>query len=152
MKIEGNPMAVWLSWGIASLRCAAWAPVLVFSIHVVAILSLDIYSRFPDFDIPMHFIGGVAIAHFIGMSYRTAASMKLLGEPSVVVFPPMILGLTSLAAVVWEFAEFITDQQFGTHTQPGLADTLLDLLMGLCGGAVWIVGNHLIASRILRKE
>lgn len=145
-------MTVWLRWGITSLRRAAWAPVLVFSIHVVAILSLDIYRRFPDFDIPMHFFGGVAIAHFLGMSYRTADRMRLLGEPSAVVFLPMILGLTALAAVVWEFAEFIADQKFGMHTQPGLADTLLDLLMGLVGGAVWITGNHLCSTGLHRKD
>ncbi len=145
-------MAVWLSWGITSLRRAAWAPVLVFSIHLVALLGFDIYQHFPDFDIPMHFIGGVAIAYFIGLSYRAAAELKLLGEPSAVVFPPMILGLTSLAAVVWEFAEFIADQQFGTHSQPSLADTLLDLLMGLLGGAIWIFGAHLCSKRIRRGD
>lgn len=145
-------MSVWLIWGITSLRRAAWAPVLVFSIHIVALWAFDLYRHFPDFDIPMHFIGGVAIAHFFGMSYRTAASLKLLGEPSTAVFPPMILGLTSLAAVVWEFAEFIADRQFGTHSQPGLADTLLDLLMGLLGGAVWIVGNHLCSSGVFHKN
>ncbi|MBC7816291.1 MAG: hypothetical protein IAG10_05305 [Planctomycetaceae bacterium] len=145
-------MAVWLSWGITSLRRAAWAPVLVFSIHIVAILSLDIYRLYPEFDIPMHFFGGVAIAHFFGMSYRNAARLRLLGEPSAVVFPPMILGLTSLAAVVWEFAEFIADQKFGMHTQPGLADTLLDLLMGLLGGAIWIAGNHLCSANIRRQD
>ncbi len=145
-------MAVWLSWVITSLRRAAWAPVLVFSIHLVALLGFDLYRHFPDFDIPMHFIGGVAIAHFVGMSYRTAARMKLLGEPSAVMFPPMILGLTSLAAVVWEFAEFIADRQFGTLSQPSLADTLLDLLMGLFGGAVWMAGNHLCSAGIGRKD
>ena len=134
------------------MRRAAWAPVLVFSIHLVALWGFDIYRHFPEFDIPMHFAGGVAIAHFFGMSYRTAAQRRLLGEPSAVMFPPMILGLTSLAAVVWEFAEFIADRQFGTHSQPSLADTLLDLLLGLLGGAVWIVGNHLCSAGVLRKN
>ena len=143
MKISGSSAAIWLAWAIASLRRAAWAPVLVFTIHVVAILSLDIYSRFPEFDIPMHFVGGVAIAYFFGQCYCMAARFELLGQPSAVVFPPMILGLTSLAAVVWEFAEFVADRQLGMHTQPNLADTLLDVLMGLLGGGAWIAWNHL---------
>jgi hypothetical protein len=63
----------------------------------------------------------------------------------------MILGLTSLAAVVWEFAEFVADQKFGAHTQPGLEDTLLDLFLGLLGGAVWITANHL-RSLAIRRE
>jgi hypothetical protein len=135
-------MAVWFAWAIVSLRRAAWAPVLVFVIHLVAILGFDIYSRFPEFDIPMHFVGGVAIAYFFGRSYRTAAERDLLGQPATVVFAPMILGLTCLAAVIWEFAEFVVDQRFGIRSQPGLADTMLDLLMGLLGGAIWIAWNR----------
>lgn len=131
-------MTVWLAWALTSMRRAAWAPVLVFAIHVAAILGFDIYNLLPEFDIPMHFAGGVAIAYFFGVCYREAAHLGLLGQPSATVFPPMILGLTSLAAVVWEFAEFVADHQFGMHTQPGLADTLLDLFMGLLGGLVLI--------------
>ncbi len=135
-------MAVWWSCAIVALRRAAWAPVLVFVSHIAVILSLDIYNLFPDFDVFMHFVGGVVIAYFFGGCYRTASQFGLLGQPSVAVFPPMILGLTSLAAVVWEFAEFVADHQFGLHTQPGLADTLFDLLMGLLGGSVWVVLNR----------
>ena len=132
---------VW-KWGIASLRATAWAPTAVFGFHVFAMLVLNAYSWWPDFDIPMHFAGGVAIAYFFGGCYRTASQFGLLGQPSAAVFPPMILGLTSLAAVVWEFAEFVADRQFGLHTQPGLEDTLFDLLMGLLGGSVWVVLNR----------
>ncbi|TXT37055.1 MAG: hypothetical protein FD138_788 [Planctomycetota bacterium] len=135
-------MATWLTWAIDSLRRAAWAPILVFTIQLVAILVFDIYARFPDFDIPMHVVGGVAIAYFFGACYRTAAQRELLGQPSAVVFPPMILGLTCLAAVVWEFAEFAVEQWFGIITQPSLADTLLDLLLGLLGGVIWIAWNR----------
>ncbi len=63
----------------------------------------------------------------------------------------MILGLTCLAAVVWEFTEFLVEQWFGIHTQPSLADTLLDLLMGLLGGAVWIVGDYLFSASNRRE-
>lgn len=135
-------MAVWLTWAMDSLRRAAWAPIFVFALHVVAIVVFDIYRRFPEFDIPMHFAGGVAIAYFFGTCYRSADKLGLLGQPSVVVFPPMILGQTCLAAVVWEFAEFLVDKQFGVVTQPSLADTLLDLMMGLLGAVVWVAGNR----------
>ncbi len=131
-------MAVWLAWAMTSLRRAAWAPISVLAIHAVAVQCFDIYSRFPDFDMPMHFIGGVAIAHFFVVCYRSASERELLGHQATVMFPPMILGLTCLAAVVWEFVEFAADQQFGIHSQPSLADTMLDLLLGLLGGAVLI--------------
>lgn len=135
-------MAVWIAWVVTSLRRAAWAPILVFALHILAILVLDIYSRYPDFDVPMHFVGGAAIAYFFGACYRSADKLELLGRPSEIVFPPLILGLTSLAAVMWEFAEFVAERQFGIRTQPGLADTLLDLLMGLLGGIAWIAWSH----------
>lgn len=135
-------MVVWLTWASNSLRQGGWAPIVVFSVHIAAILGWDIYNRIPDFDVPMHFAGGVAIAYFFSVCYRVAVKLGLLGQPSVVVYPPMILGLTSLAAVAWEFAEFVADHQFGLRTQPSLSDTLLDILMGLLGGVAWIVGTR----------
>lgn len=131
-----------LSWLIASLRAVAWAPIAVFSFHVFAMLVLNIYAWLPDFDIPMHFVGGVAIAYFFGGCYRTALAFEFLGQPSKVVYAVVVIGMTALAAVVWEFAEFIADRTLGMHTQPGLADTLLDLLMGLLGGIVFLALHY----------
>lgn len=134
--------STWWAWVVLSLRQAAWAPILVFVIHVTAIFCFDLYSLLPEFDIPMHVVGGIAIAYFWTACLRAAARLELHGAPSPLVFPPLVLGLTSLAAVVWEFAEFVADRQFGWQTQSGLPDTLLDLLMGLLGGAVWIGWSH----------
>lgn len=133
---------VWLAWLIRSLRRAGWAPLAVFVFHVVVMLCFDLYGRLPEFDIPMHFLGGLVIAYFFTGCYRSALELELLGQPSAVLFPVLILSLTSLAAVVWEFAEFVADQQLGLHTQPSLADTMLDLLLGLLGGAVWIISDR----------
>ncbi|MCX7420893.1 MAG: hypothetical protein NT013_15320 [Planctomycetia bacterium] len=131
-----------LSWFVASLQATAWAPIVVFCFHLFAMLVLDIYARVPDFDIPMHFVGGVAIAYFFGGCYRTALAFEFLGQPGKAVYAVVVLGMTALAAVVWEFAEFIADQTLGTYTQPGLPDTLLDLLMGLLGGIVFLVLHY----------
>ena len=125
-------------WMIASLRSVGWAPLSVFTFHVIAVVGWDIYSRFPDFDIPMHFLGGVAITYFLGGCYRTARQFELLGNPEKVLYPVTVFGLTCVAAVVWEFAEFLMDRRFGTHSQPSLDDTLLDLLMGMSGGIVFL--------------
>ena len=131
-----------LSWLIASLRATAWAPIAVFGFHLFAMLVLNVYAKVPDFDIPMHFVGGVAIAYFFGGSYRTALNHDLIGQPAKVVYAVIVLGMTALAAVVWEFAEFLADQTLGTHTQPSLPDTLLDLLMGLLGGIVFLASHY----------
>lgn len=137
-----HTLAKALSWFISSLRAAAWAPIGVFSFHVLAILGFKIYARIPNFDIPMHFAGGVAIAYFFGGCYRTALMFDLLGQPAKVVYAVVVLGMTAFAAVVWEFAEFIADQALGTHTQPDLPDTLLDLLMGLLGGIAFLASHY----------
>ncbi len=127
-----------IRWMFTSLREVGWAPSAVFTFHIIAVVVWDIYSRIPDFDIPMHFAGGVAIAYFFGGCYRTARQFDLLGTPSKAVYPVTILGQTCVAAVLWEFAEFLMDRRFGTHSQPSLEDTLLDLFMGMLGGIVFL--------------
>jgi len=49
---------------IAAPLRGAWAPVLVFGLHVFISPALNAYLLFPPLDIPMHFFGGVAIAYF----------------------------------------------------------------------------------------
>ena len=138
---------VLIRWAVTTLRRGAWAPVLVFSIHVIGAAVFHVYRRIPDFDVPMHFFGGVAIAYFFGAAYRAGLESKLLGEPSRVVFPLVVIGWTCLAAVIWEFSEFISDATWKTHTQPSLDDTMLDLLMGLLGG-----GAYLLCSMCRQKS
>lgn len=45
-----------------------------------------------------------------------------------------------VAAVIWEFAEFVSDRYFGTGAQVSVADTMGDLLMGMLGAGVVMVG------------
>ena len=144
--IEGLARVL-IRWGLTTLRRAAWAPVLVFSIHVIGAAVFHVYRRIPNFDIPMHFFGGVAIAYFFGAAYRAGLESKLLGEPSRVLFPLVVSGWTCLAAVIWEFAEFVSDATWKTHSQPGLDDTLLDLLMGLLGGGAYLLCWRLMIHR-----
>jgi hypothetical protein len=48
----------------------------------------------------------------------------------------VLVSITALIAVSWEFLEFIADNYIyhEVHFQPSLTDTLKDLLMGICGG------------------
>ena len=136
--MPNSTVNILIRWAIASLRSVGWAPSSVFAFHVFAVVVWNIYSQIPDFDIPMHFLGGVAITYFFGGCYRTARQFDLLGSPAQVLYPVTVLGLTCTAAVFWEFAEFLMDRRFGTHSQPSLDDTLLDLLMGMSGGIVFL--------------
>lgn len=122
-----------LPWLHTTLRRAAWAPILVFGLHAVS-SALGLYGVWPPLDIPMHFLGGMAITYFFGRAYRTAEELDLLGRPAVVLGLVTVLALTCSSTVFWEFAEFLSDRYAGTHAQKGLADTLGDMLVGILGG------------------
>jgi hypothetical protein len=122
-------------WLLLTLRRAAWAPILVFCVHEAS-ARLGLYGAWPPLDIPMHFLGGIAIAFFFGQAYRAAEEMGLLGRPAAIVFAVMVFALTCSSTVFWEFAEFLSDRYLGSHMQGGLEDTLGDMLVGIVGGVV----------------
>jgi hypothetical protein len=107
---------------------------LVFGVHVLAIRVLDAYSRFPSFDIPMHFLGGIAIAYFFHRSASSASSCGLIGPFEPISHMVLVFALTCTATVFWEFAEYVSDRFLGTNAQLGLGDTLLDMFLGIVGG------------------
>ncbi len=129
-------------WGGAlaeTLRRAGWAPCLVFAAHLLAVGVFAGYERFPPLDVPMHLLGGAAIAFFFGTGYRAARSRGLLGQPAAGLCFVLVFALAASAAVFWEFAELLSDRFFGTRTQLGLEDTLLDMLLGCIGSVVYLM-------------
>ena len=116
-----------------------WAPLLVFSIHVVASRGLNAYVRFPGTDIPMHFAGGVAIAFFISGCFRALPRDTDRRSRVVVLEGVLVASLASTAAVVWEFAEFSSDRLVGTNIQVSLNNTMQDLALGMLGALVMVI-------------
>ena len=122
-----------VTWGIDTLREAAWAPLSVLGVYGLG-LTFHVFKLFPALDMPVHFLGGFMITYF----YRAALrhSQKLVGE---IPFPIQVLSAitcTGTTAVLWEFYENISDYFVGTHMVRGLHDTIIDLLMGLLGALV----------------
>jgi len=117
---------------------AAWAPALVFSLHVFISRVLNAYLWFPPLDIPMHFFGGVAIAYFFASCLRVLPADAIAYELRTWLVATLVFALTSTATVFWEFAEFFSDRLFGTHAQLGLEDTLLDMALGVAGGLIYL--------------
>ena len=84
----------------------------------------------------MHFSGGTSVALMViyGISYWDFGSavrdQKLLTAS-------LVLGLTALAGIVWEFYEFLLDNVFmgflNHLAQPGLRDTMMDLGFDVLG-------------------
>lgn len=121
------------TWMIDTLREAAWAPLSVVGFYLLG-LALHLFKIFPALDMPVHFLGGVAITYF----YRSALwhSQKRIGE-----IPPLVQVLlaftgTGTTAIFWEFYENILDYFAGTHMVRGVQDTIVDLFMGLLGALV----------------
>lgn len=140
-------MGSFLSWITLTLRRAAWAPLLVLGLHLVAALALGLYRLWPPTDIPMHFLGGMAIAFFFAHAYRAAEEIGLLGRPAAVLGEVTVCALVGSATVFWEFAEFLSDRYLGSHLQDGLDDTLGDMLVGLLGGAAFLAGRRFVSGR-----
>jgi hypothetical protein len=117
-----------LPWIARTLRDGGWAPVLVLGAHVLASRVLPGYESYPDLDLPMHFLGGVAIAFFFHVAFRHASRYHVLAPYH---------RLTCAAAVFWEFAEFLSDRYLGSHAQDGIPDTMVDMALGIGGGLVF---------------
>lgn len=132
-----------LSWSLEAVRRGGWPAIAVFTLHVIASRFLHAYLRFPSLDIPMHFLGGAAIAYFFHRASLAASGHGILGPSHRGTHSVLVFALTSTAAVFWEFAEFLSDRFFGTHAQLGLEDTLGDMLLGICGG-ITLLGVALI--------
>lgn len=109
------------------------APSVVLIIHLVA-GWLGMYDLFPDFDVPMHFLGGLSIACSIELLLREFAKKKFLViSHSALRYAAIVCGVFAVA-VVWEWQEFVFDLLFGARMQLGLADTMGDLFFGFLGG------------------
>jgi hypothetical protein len=120
-----------------TLRDAGWAPAAVFVLHLVAARVFNAYRRFPDLDIPMHLLGGIAIAFFFHKTFLNASRLQLLPPYHRLNHIALAFGFTCAAAVFWEFAEFLSDRYLGTNAQgDDLRDTLFDMLLGISGGSL----------------
>ena len=117
-------------------RVGGWAPLLVFGIHVILSRVFNAYVVFPPTDIPMHFLGGLAMAFFISRCFQ-ALPREVVRSSRIVALELILVGsLTTTAAVIWEFAEFACDQIFGTNIQRSLGNTMRDMGLGIAGAVV----------------
>jgi len=104
------------------------------------------YGRVWVWDDWMHFISGVLIGIGVVLWIALLNSRELRLPPWLQGY--LVLGTAALLAVIWELAEFASDQLFGTSSQGGdLADTMYDLLYDLCGAGIVAAAWRLTSSR-----
>ena len=117
-----------LSWLLTALLLAA----LMLGLHVFA-LETYFYWQYLWFDIPMHILGGAALAAFI---------IALIGRRR-----PLLLFLGMLAVVVgWEVFEYIA--KIPADAEGYLHDTAFDIVNGLVGASIL----YAIARVQLKRE
>jgi hypothetical protein len=114
-------------------------PVFVFIIHLV-FCFYGIYNAFLWMDIPMHFLGGLAISYMVVLFLKFFREKDFISIKKGFVFILVVVSVVVLIAVLWEFYEFLLKYFFHVNTQPSLEDTLEDLFMGLVGGIVGAIG------------
>ncbi|HLA06393.1 MAG TPA: hypothetical protein VJ022_03040 [Anaerolineales bacterium] len=122
-----------IPWVVATLRDSAWAPLSVFLFYLFG-LALHLYDRFPPLDIPVHFMGGVAITYFFRGAIRNL--QDFLGELPALVQTIFAFTCTGTTIIFWELYENAFDFLLGTHMVRGLEDTIVDMVLGLLGALV----------------
>jgi hypothetical protein len=123
----------YVNWILNTLREAGWAPLSVLGFYALG-LTFDLFKLFPPLDMPVHFMGGVAITYFYRVAIRN--SQELAGE---IPFPIQVLfaiTCTGTTTILWEFYETILDYFAGTQMIRDLQDTIVDLFAGLMGALV----------------
>ena len=123
----------WSNWVFTTLREAAWAPLGVFSLYLVA-LHFQVFKLFPLADIPTHFLGGVAITYFYRVAIRR--SQILAGEIPFLVQVLFAFTCTGTTTIFWEWHEYVSDFFFNTQMIRGVTDTIVDFFIGLMGALV----------------
>jgi uncharacterized membrane protein YjdF len=145
-----------------------WNITLPWTLNLLIVFSLCMHAAgesaglytffYPIYDKIGHFIGSITIA-LLGLALLIAlenTNLKL--EKSYAIF--FIIIFTMAIGAIWEIAEFTTDQLLGTRAQPGLTDTMYDLIFDFLGGLfIALLANSKfekvkcrVAPKICRKK
>jgi hypothetical protein len=146
------PRAAWLKVLEKIVRQVLWFPCLVLFVHAILALVLDAYAYLPPLDNVVHLAGGLAIAFSVWRGIMILCESALLQPLRAGLKAFLVFAFTFTAAVMWEFAEFVSDHTIGTNSQQGLNDTLLDMLYGIMGSLIFIAWKGLSASRAKRRQ
>ena len=122
---------------------AGWAPLGVFCLHLYLWKQTTLYLSFPFIDIPLHLVGGFAIAYFFSGALNIGAERGAVDPVRGTLRLILLISLTCFAGVLWEFAELGLDRDPRTPLQLGLQDTLGDILVGMVGGALYALAELL---------
>ena len=106
------------------LREGLWAPAAIVALSVVV-------ARLPQADELwwlLHFLGGATLAFCCLRLARIPGALRYV----------FAFALACTTALAWELGEFAIDQLAGTALQEGRVDTMSDLMLSVCGAALFL--------------
>lgn len=125
--------------------------VLSLFLHVAGNVG-EFYDLFyPIYDKIAHFVSSVTVA-VLGLVSAVILDQYTdtnLNKYMIMVF---VVLLTMAFGAFWEIGEFVYDLLLGTQTQPGLQDTMFDLIFDLAGGIIIGVLGYVYHEKIPRRH
>lgn len=152
---------IWKRWGARIPPILHYIFILFVSIGTYWSNRFDLYKVFFFHDILLHFFSGIIIV------LLAAGSMPKHLEKEMTLKEKMffLMAIAIAAASLWEIMEFLTDFLLWTdvqrnlsreweifyseHQNPGIVDTMNDIINGTLGG---IVGNVVVFLDCRKKE
>lgn len=110
-------------------------PILIFTTAML-LRYFGFYSIFPFLDIPLHLIGGAAIANTFILIFKSWENKSLISIKDKPIYVLLIVSIVALFATLWEFWEFVMTQITNSVWQGNLQDTMKDFSLGLIGGLI----------------
>lgn len=128
-------------WAKSVLQ-ALFFPIVVYFFQFLTILCFDVYQYLPDFDVPMHFLGGVSIALGLATLLEKLKGKRFLSIRLPLLDILLLVSGTTMIAVIWEWYEFVVTEIAYVSVQGTVRDTMGDLFLGALGSlivALWYV-------------
>lgn len=110
-------------------------PAIVFLLSEFLGIVFNVYFVYWWFDIPVHFLGGVAVSFMAVLFLNFFREKKMIELKSKMLFVLTAVAITVLVSVLWEFYEFLRFYFLGFELGTNL-DMTTDLFMGFLGGLV----------------
>lgn len=121
---------------VSQIIFAFLPPIFVYIFQYFAEVFFAMYQRYPNFDIPMHFLGGLSMAITGFYLIKIAENYQWIRITNKLLCIFIIVCFVAFVATLWEFHEFLMDFYLGTHMQVNEADTMLDMFLGVFGALV----------------
>ena len=129
---------------VFKLSLCFYLPVILFLINFLIFQPFRFYYIYPWLDIPMHFLGGAAIAFSFLCVLNKCKDEIIIKDKLVKV--NIIVSLVTLTAVLWEFWEHLVNYLFKLEWYFTLRDTLEDLFLGMLGGLIVVLFSKSVTT------